>query len=201
MNSINGTFPGGDDPDDSADEFKSVNGIPPLTRDGRSVSSTLHDRASSRSSTATPTNVSSASASSSRRQSSPKANHSHRHSNVNAQGSSATPPPGHHQAGGGTAKETFLNYFFGQNGAGPLPGSSMALSSSAGPGNAAAGVTPVGRDLYGGEKALESGLMAGKRNLEGNDAAYDMKSLGKHIEAVSVSTIPNHFIHFSVSVG
>lgn len=47
----------------------------------------------------------------------------------------------------------------------------------------------MGRDLYGGEKALESGLMAGKRKLEGNDAAYDMKSLGKHIEAVSVSGV------------
>jgi hypothetical protein len=28
--------------------------------------------------------------------------------------------------------------------------------------------------------------MAGKRTLDGNNAAFDMKSLGKHIEAVSV---------------
>lgn len=27
--------------------------------------------------------------------------------------------------------------------------------------------------------------MAGKRGLDGGNAAYDMKSLGKHIEAVS----------------
>lgn len=27
--------------------------------------------------------------------------------------------------------------------------------------------------------------MAGKRTLDGNNAAYDMRSLGKHIEAVS----------------
>lgn len=27
--------------------------------------------------------------------------------------------------------------------------------------------------------------MAGKRSLDGNNAAFDMKSLGKHIEAVS----------------
>ncbi|KAJ3484970.1 hypothetical protein NLI96_g5282 [Meripilus lineatus] len=187
VNSINGVFPGADDGDDSADEHKSVNGIPPLTRDGRSVSSTLHDRNSSRSSTATPTNASSNSASSSKRQPSPKGTHSHRHSSAASQGTSGsgTSPP-NSQAGGGTAKETFLNYFFGQNGPGPLPGSSVPSSStSSGTVNAAHGVTPVGRDLYGGEKALESGLMAGKRKLEGNDAAYDMKSLGKHIEAVS----------------
>jgi len=31
---------------------------------------------------------------------------------------------------------------------------------------------------------MPSGLMAGKRSLDGNDAAFDMKSLGKHIEAI-----------------
>lgn len=57
-------------------------------------------------------------------------------------------------------------------------------------------IAPVGRDVYGGEPALQSGLMAPKRtNLEGNNAAFDMKSLGKHIEAVSVS--PNFsLLHF-----
>lgn len=34
------------------------------------------------------------------------------------------------------------------------------------------------------DNSLNSGLMAGKRNLDGNNAAFDMKSLGKHIEAV-----------------
>lgn len=28
--------------------------------------------------------------------------------------------------------------------------------------------------------------MAGKRTLDGSSAAYDMRSLGKHIEAVSI---------------
>jgi dynamin 1-like protein len=32
---------------------------------------------------------------------------------------------------------------------------------------------------------MPGGLMAGKRSLDGNNAAYDMKSLGKHIEAVN----------------
>lgn len=47
---------------------------------------------------------------------------------------------------------------------------------------------PVGRDVSGADSTLSTGLMAGKRGLDGNNAAYDMKSLGKHIEAVSVLT-------------
>ena len=42
-------------------------------------------------------------------------------------------------------------------------------------------MVPSGRDVSGGTQ--QSGLsLAGK--LDGNSAAYDMKSLGKHIEAV-----------------
>jgi len=37
----------------------------------------------------------------------------------------------------------------------------------------------------GADVALRSGLLAGKH--DGNSAAYDMKSLGKHIEAVAAS--------------
>ena len=43
---------------------------------------------------------------------------------------------------------------------------------------------PIGRDVSG--SSMQSGLMAGKRSLDGNNAAFDMKSLGKHIEAVSI---------------
>lgn len=46
-------------------------------------------------------------------------------------------------------------------------------------------VIPVGRDTSGGSSAVSTGLMAGKKIVDGNSAAYDMKSLGKHIEAVS----------------
>jgi hypothetical protein len=35
------------------------------------------------------------------------------------------------------------------------------------------------------EVSISSGLMAGKRGIDGSSAAYDMKSLGWHIEAVS----------------
>lgn len=46
-------------------------------------------------------------------------------------------------------------------------------------------IMPVGRDISGAEASMSSGLMAGKRGIDGSNAAYDMKSLGKHIEAVS----------------
>lgn len=46
---------------------------------------------------------------------------------------------------------------------------------------------PTGRDVSSAETPGPSGLMAGKRSLDGNNAAYDMRSLGKHIEAVSVT--------------
>ena len=44
-------------------------------------------------------------------------------------------------------------------------------------------VIASGRDTSGGaDVVLRSGLLVGKH--DGNSAAYDMKSLGKHIEAV-----------------
>lgn len=54
------------------------------------------------------------------------------------------------------------------------------------------GPAPVstGRDVSGAENSGPTGLMAGKRTLNGNNAAFDMKSLGKHIEAVSLVHIP-----------
>ena len=52
--------------------------------------------------------------------------------------------------------------------------------------HASNGVVPVGRDVSTGglmdTSAMASGL---KRSMDGSNAAYDMKSLGKHIEAVS----------------
>lgn len=52
------------------------------------------------------------------------------------------------------------------------------------------GVAASGRDLSGGgDGVFRSGLLAGKH--DGNGTAYDMKSLGKHIEAVRSSTLPS----------
>lgn len=101
----------------------------------------------------------------------------------------------------GSARETFLNYFFGQNGPGPIAGSTVDHATlshnvqqlqnhppSQSSGTEVTHIVPFGRDVSEGETSLTSGLMAGKRGVTNHSAAYDMKSLGKHIEAVSVST-------------
>ncbi|EMD39365.1 hypothetical protein CERSUDRAFT_134404 [Gelatoporia subvermispora B] len=160
VETINGAAPP-DDEESSSDDMPGANGAP--AKDARSVSSTVHDRTR-----AAPT--ASASAGTIRRPSSPRGHHhAARHASVGG-------PAG---AAGGTAKETFLNYFFGQNGPGPLAGSSVERAS-AGP-----GLSLVGRDVSGSDPALQSGIMAGKRALGENSAVFDMKSLGKHIEAAS----------------
>ena len=87
----------------------------------------------------------------------------------------------------GYAKETFLNYFFGQNGPGPLQGATADRAGALGP-------IVTGRDVTGADPSLEAGIMAGKRGLDSN-AAYDMKSLGKHIEAVSLPVRPVRCSH------
>lgn len=128
------------------------------------MSSTVHYRSRTTTSTSSAATVSNKS--SRHHQSS-----SHRHSIGNAQtaGGAGTSPP--------SARETFLGYFFGQNGPGPISGSSMERQNGS-------QHVPIGRDMSG-TSSMPSGLMAGKRSLDGNNAAFDMKSLGKHIEAVS----------------
>lgn len=160
VSSVNGGHPHEDDEDSSTEDAPGVNGI--VARDGRSVSSTVHDRS------AIPTG---------KQSSSSKHHHSqsHRHSIAHS------PPAGTTGTSPSTARETFLNYFFGQNGPGPIAGSS--LDRSHGPQH-----VPIGRDTSKAEVSMPSGLMAGKRSLDGNNAAFDMKSLGKHIEAVSCVT-------------
>ena len=155
-----------DEDEDSGDETRSINGVG-RGSDSRSVTSVTHDR--TRSTPAGPSSVTG----SIRRPSSPKVpHHHHRH-------------PGQ-PAGSNQAKESFLNYFFGQNGPGPLAGASVDRAMAT---QGATTITPIGRDMSGGESAVKGGLLAGKRPLEGvnagSSAAFDMKSLGKHIEAVS----------------
>lgn len=140
-----------------------ANGV--LSRDGRSVSSTLHDR------TRITGSVPTAKASSSKPHPVQGPRHSSAHSQATQPGAPGTSPH--------SARETFLNYFFGQNGPGPIAGSTVERSHGPAP-------VPTGRDISNAETAGPTGLMAGKRTLDGNNAAFDMKSLGKHIEAVSV---------------
>lgn len=147
-------------------------------RDTRSVSSTLHDRSSAR---AAVPNSSSSAATLSPNQAHSKRHH-HRSASQDTRGNTATPPPQH----GAAARDTFLNYFFGgQPGGGPPSASGQAYNG--GPSTllgAPRHHEPVGRDLYPETGAsLPSGLATRGVGVDGN-AAYDMKSLGKHIEAV-----------------
>lgn len=91
-------------------------------------------------------------------------------------GASGSPP---------SARETFMSYFFGQNGDGSMPGPGFDVSGSSGSRG------PIGRDISNAPPELSTGLMAGKRSMDGSNAAFDMKSLGKHIEAVSIAW-PNY---------
>lgn len=163
----NGTQTAEGEDESSTEEPTSVNGV--SSRDGRSVSSTLHDRAR--------TTGSSPAAGASTKSSS-KPHHGPRHSSalpstqshINPSLSSSSPH---------SARETFLNYFFGQTGPGPVGGSSLERS------HASLVPAPTGRDVSIADTPGPTGLMAGKRTLEGSNAVYDMRSLGKHIEAVS----------------
>jgi dynamin 1-like protein len=176
---------------DSADEFPPgvVASTAVTSTTTRSVSATLqHERerprgagakASPRSSNASDSRITS----------------SHRGSHANPNASQQQ-----HSAHGSpqTARESLLTYIFGQNGPGPIGASSVVSAAAAssgsaggsgalhGPGVGGGGGTDVvasGRDTSGGaDVLLGSGLLAGKH--DGNSAAYDMRSLGKHIEAV-----------------
>jgi dynamin 1-like protein len=79
-----------------------------------------------------------------------------------------------------------MNYFFGGNGPGPISAASLERNSSLPAIGASFGapMQSVGKDITGPDPSLQSGLLAGKR--DGGAVAFDMKSLGKHIEAVSV---------------
>ncbi|KIP01924.1 hypothetical protein PHLGIDRAFT_96557 [Phlebiopsis gigantea 11061_1 CR5-6] len=156
---VNGVASAADEEDDSSDESRSINGVlAGRGNDARSSSSTVHDR--------TRSNASGPSAGGSlRRPSSPKA--PHQHSNRHAPQQAPT-----------SSKDSFLtNFFFGQNGPGPLASANAEKASLQGPST----VVPVGRDVSG--EPNHTGLLASKRNMDGSNAAFDMKSLGRHIEA------------------
>ncbi|KAF7317763.1 Dynamin-related protein DNM1 [Mycena kentingensis (nom. inval.)] len=161
----NGT--GTDDDSESTDENGLPNGMFPMRGDGRSVSSTVHDRG--RTSTGTPPVVAPTA-----RKAATQRPHS---AMAQAQTHHGSPP---------SARETFLNYFFGQNGPGPVSGSSANGGGHHQTRGSVGGVVPTGRDVSGGSElstlAIASGLTS--QRSDGSNAAFDMKSLGKHIEAI-----------------
>ncbi|KAI0249673.1 dynamin protein dnm1 [Lactifluus subvellereus] len=172
---------------DSADEFPPGAVAPTTitTTTTRSVSATLqHERERPRGAGAKASPRSS-NASDSRVGTHRNAHGHHLNAQHLAAGASHTSPQ--------TARDTFLNYFFGQNGPGPIGAGSAAASAAASSASvpvaltssnfapSGADVVPSGREVAGADGgALRSGLLAGR-----HDAAYDMKSLGKHIEAIA----------------
>lgn len=159
---INGRLSPGTEDDEATDDASSVN-----NRDQRSVSATIVDRSR------LPASTSSTPVPQPRNSRSIHHHHHHQHTGTHRRSSSQAPPGSSPQS----ARETFLNYFFGQQN--PSSSGSANISVSA---SETSGIVLSGRDLA--QPNAPSGLMGGKRGLDGTDAAYDMKSLGKHIEAV-----------------
>jgi len=87
-----------------------------------------------------------------------------------------------------TTKESFLNYFFGQN--------QGATTSTGGSSASVAGTTLSSTALQAStsstlevraeesDDGMHSGLLAPKRGMDGKGTAFDMRSLDKHIEAI-----------------
>ncbi|GAA5898930.1 hypothetical protein JCM5296_004420 [Sporobolomyces johnsonii] len=140
-------------------------GVPGLPEKHRAASSTIHDRAKNG-----PAFANSAA---------PK---------YPQQNVSPSPFPGHPnpyvQSAGdrhASAKESFLNYFFGGSDLSHINGAGGAMGVAAHPGRI------VGT---GGELGRENPL-SGRKGLEGNAAAFEMKSLEKHLEpAPALDTYP-----------
>ncbi|KAG8919114.1 Dynamin- GTPase protein [Tulasnella sp. 418] len=157
--------------DDDDDDASSTGGTTPGQGGARSVSSTIHDRVRASSSKVNGT----ASASST------PPPHLHHHSSRHRHGT-ASAGPGLEGASTTNPKENFFNAFFGTF-------SSSVISGST------AGTSPVGakgRDLVGKDfvtstdgQDSSTGLPSSSRISEGSNAALDMKSLSKHIEAIS----------------
>jgi len=127
--------------------------------------------------------------------------HHHRHSNTTSPAATSIPqrpnPPQFLNQPPNTTKESFLNYFFGQ-GQGQGTNSVGGAASSA----AVAGTTLSSTALMGSistsevkpdepDDGMSSGLLAPRRGLDGNTAAFDMRSLEKHIEAIPADGNPN----------
>lgn len=76
------------------------------------------------------------------------------------------------------ARESFLNYFFGGQDA-EVDASAVLRSEVVSRNRGSHGASDILPDLSKGE-----GRLSGRRGVEGSGAAFDMKSLGKHLEPV-----------------
>ncbi|KAF8515920.1 Dynamin central region-domain-containing protein [Gautieria morchelliformis] len=152
---VNGEGSADEEEDEASTDRQTPNGV--AVRDGRSVSSTLHDRNRATS------NLAATAPSSTKSSSRHQQQHQHHHPNAPSSSSSQH-----------TARDSFMSYFFGQSGppAGPHPSNSPAGTSSSGRTFAEVGGNTV-HNMHGL-----------RTSLDGNNPAYDMKSLEKHIEAI-----------------
>ncbi len=176
---------GDDDVEDDDTTLNSamLNGTTPGIRaDGRSVSTSVHDRSKS-------TGQQNANGIASSSSTPPQTTHHHHHHGQPKHRSSS-----HGGAGMGTSpqttRDTFLNYFFGggpgANGQ-PVP----TTFNSTPPSTMFA--SRAGRDTNARDPASQEGGRASPSGLTSmsstSNAAFDMKSLSKHIEAVSTSIL------------
>lgn len=125
---------------------------------------------------------------------------SHRHAEgSNRHRESAQPPPAHilggaQQSSAAAPRESFLDYFFGGAPGAPGPGSSTVPGlGPATPSHRGNILTDLSSSHHhhsssphnrSSSVSQKSNPMAGRTGLEGSSAAYDMKSLDKHLEAV-----------------
>ena len=175
----------GDDDDEGSLELDidevMINGTSghPQGRETRSVSSTVHDRAGVKGGKDSKT--------SSHAQSGSSKEHPHRNSHHQDRTSSKRQPEpssASQQAGGqqqGGARDSFLNYFFGGQPGSETP--SSVLGETRGEFGARAGGNG-GRTDYLPDLSKGEGRLSGRRGLEGSGAAFDMKSLQKHLDPV-----------------
>lgn len=170
------------------------------TTSGRSVSNTLHDRSRLMSTSAPSVNGGSTTVG--------RHQHSHQSQSTRISATSTSSRHHHHsstrRADGerisstssstSTAKESFLNYFFGQNGPGPVAGANITNLPSEVHGHLNRIGGSVGRDISGPDPITNAFMRPRNGSTgDGSDAAFDMKSLGKHIEAVSCNPFLSEF--------
>ncbi|KAG9024653.1 Dynamin- GTPase protein [Tulasnella sp. JGI-2019a] len=184
-----------DDDENDSEDHKAVtpNGALSSGRnDPRSVSSTVYDRPKAVNNSAAGMNGGSGTSAST-----PTNHHQHSGTSHNPRHKRRSSSHGGGNAPGSSpqnTKETFLNYFFGGGGG----GGNMLAGGAAAQGSAALYGTRTGKDSVGkdfvttqdtGRESVPSVPPFGSssRRMEANSAAYDMKSLSKHIEAIPSS--------------
>ncbi|KAG8949978.1 Dynamin- GTPase protein [Tulasnella sp. 424] len=179
--SVSGT--GADDDEDETSSAGTPSGPHNIRGEPRSVSSTVHDRLRAVNATSPAPNGIAVPGTST-----PQPHHHASQKNRTSSHSTAQAGTSPH----GTAKDSFMTYFFGggQGGPGALAQGGSSHSSPTTAFASRAGRDSIGKEFSIQENGRESptiAAMAAKAGAEPGNAAFDMKSLGKHIEAIPSS--------------